>query len=309
MSVAVVHLVRRHNGTGPLRRFLASYRAHPAGIPHELVLVLKGYVDGIVDADVQSLAREVEARLLPLPDRGLDIGTYFAAAAALDHRRLCFVNSFTVVQADQWLAKLHAALEDSRVGLAGATGSYQSVSSFALYELGWSTSYAAALSDRHEALREWNVFRGRYRNALSRRLPRRLVAAGRAPYLAAAYPFFPDRYIRTNGFIVDRTFMGAIQPGRIRTKAQALRYESGRRNMTRRVQRLGLDALVVGADGNTWPSHRWHESGTFWQSGQQNLLFSDNRTEQYAQGDAMRRWLLARLAWGPFATGPRPDSA
>src|SRR4029079_5529998 len=41
MSVAVVYLARLTEGLAPIRTFVDSYRRHPAGIDHRLVIVFK----------------------------------------------------------------------------------------------------------------------------------------------------------------------------------------------------------------------------------------------------------------------------
>jgi hypothetical protein len=304
-DLAVVHLVRRHNGSEPLRRFLDSYRTHPAGAQHELVLALKAYEGSVEENQVRALAADVEARVLIFPDRGLDIGTYFAAAAELEHDRLCFLNSFTTVQADDWLAKLVDALKSSQAGIVGAMGSYQSNSSFLFYGLGRDNAYASAFPERVNAVEWLCPFTATHRSPLIRRLPRPLAGSPRLLHFAIAYPPFPARHIRTNGFLAKRTMLRAIDPGPIRRKTDALRFESGWRSMTHRISRMGLDAFVVGADGNVWPSDEWHKSRTFWQSRQRNLLLADNQTAQYASGDETRRLFLSRLAWGPYAA---PDA-
>lgn len=43
MSVAVVHLVRAKNGIAPFRSFLQSYARKSVGLPHDLVIVFKGF--------------------------------------------------------------------------------------------------------------------------------------------------------------------------------------------------------------------------------------------------------------------------
>ncbi len=43
--IAVIHLVRQANGLPAFRAFLDSYRRHPAGIAHQLVLLCKGFTD------------------------------------------------------------------------------------------------------------------------------------------------------------------------------------------------------------------------------------------------------------------------
>lgn len=68
---AVVHLVWAPLGPAPLRDFLRSYRAHPAGAEHELVILLNGTVGraDVTAADRHRLLAEldgIEHRLLEL---------------------------------------------------------------------------------------------------------------------------------------------------------------------------------------------------------------------------------------------------
>lgn len=58
-SISVAHLIRRGNDAGCLERFLQSYRKHPAGIDHELIFLLKGFPDGYLDSEIESLIASV----------------------------------------------------------------------------------------------------------------------------------------------------------------------------------------------------------------------------------------------------------
>jgi len=124
-GLAVVHLVRKRNGLAPFERFIDSYRAHAAGVDHELIVLFKGFGRQIPLRYEQVLAGVPHSRLL-LADRGFDLLPYFKALASFEHRHFCFLNSFSRLQSPDWLAKLHAPLADSSVGLVGATGSYES---------------------------------------------------------------------------------------------------------------------------------------------------------------------------------------
>lgn len=122
--IAVVHLVRKANDIRFLHAFLDAYRALPPGLPHELILILKGFGPG-EDAVVQDATRDIEWSPLVLPDAGRDVGSYLAAAGILQHDLLLFVNSFSRPLHADWLAKLHAALErEPDAGIVGATGSW-----------------------------------------------------------------------------------------------------------------------------------------------------------------------------------------
>jgi hypothetical protein len=127
--IALVYLARAAEGLDPLRRFRDSYAAHPAGIDHNLVVIYKGFRQaGALDA-----ARAVFAPLrhagIELPDAGYDIGAYLGAARRLADDYVCFVNTFTEVAAAGWLGHLHRQAVSPEVGIAGATGSYESLHS------------------------------------------------------------------------------------------------------------------------------------------------------------------------------------
>lgn len=122
--IAVVHLVRKANDVRFLHAFMEAYRRFPAGRPHELILILKGFEPG-EEAEVRGITGDIAWTALPLPDTGRDIGSYLAAARLLDHDFVCFINSFSRPLAADWLAKLHAALTTTpQAGVVGATGSW-----------------------------------------------------------------------------------------------------------------------------------------------------------------------------------------
>jgi hypothetical protein len=127
----VVHLVRRANGTEPFRAFIDSYRAHPAGVSHELVLLFKGFASEAETAVYRRLADDLFAVALSVGEEGLDLGAYAAAARQLTHRRLCFLNSYSVILHEGWLGMLERHLLEPGVGLVGTGGSLESAYSSA----------------------------------------------------------------------------------------------------------------------------------------------------------------------------------
>lgn len=125
-DIAVVHLVRARNGPVPFKRFLQSYQANAGGIGHELVVLFKGF-GGQLPADYDEILSGVAHRRLLMTDRGFDLQPYFEAVARLRHAYLCFLNSYSRILSPDWLAMLHAPLAARLAGLAGATGSYESL--------------------------------------------------------------------------------------------------------------------------------------------------------------------------------------
>jgi hypothetical protein len=124
--------------------------------------------------------------------------------------------------------------------------------------------------------------------------------AGRLLRRRALLPF-PNPHIRTTAFRLERELCNALDWGDATSKAFAWQVENGPHGLTRQVQGRGLEAVVVGRDGKPYPVDRWGEAAVFRSGEQRNLLVADNRTRDFAEGDARYRRKLTRLAWGPSA--------
>jgi hypothetical protein len=124
-EVCVVHLVWAPLGTGPLARFLASYTAQPAGHPHRLAVILKGFEAPEDAAAHVELLAGIEHETLVYDRPTFDLPAYGAAAEQLEASHLCFLNSESVLLTPGWLAALTDALGECGVGAVGATGSYE----------------------------------------------------------------------------------------------------------------------------------------------------------------------------------------
>jgi hypothetical protein len=323
--IAVVHLVWGPLGPVPLREFLASYRAHPAGAEHELVIVLNGVAEGRRD-ELLAVLEGTAHRVLELPAPVQDLAAYAAAAASLEHDRLCFLNSYAVILAPRWLAMLADALECPGVGLAGATGSWASMRSLALNLHFLPSPYRAAMPPRSVVLREFASIEhersgdGGAGDGLpgpphasrrgAGRWPRAVwTAALSLPATAgqiARFEGFPDHHLRTNGFIVDRALFAGLRTGALRRKTDAYALESGRHSITRQIERRGLHALVVDDRGEQHEHASWAATRTFWQRAQERLLIADNQTRLYAHGSLDRRRLLSAMAWGELGEPDPP---
>jgi hypothetical protein len=109
----------------------------------------------------------------------------------------------------------------------------------------------------------------------------------------------PTPHIRTNAFMLERDPMLDLdwqEP--IQTKEQAFAVEHGERSITAQILERGLEALVVGRDGEAFPVGSWIKSNTFWINDQENLLIADNATRKYADNpNGYHRRVLTRFAW------------
>jgi len=313
-SLAVVHLIRA-DGVERFRAFIDSYRAHPAGVDHELVLLFKGLASSGDAAPYLSLAEDLAPRAMFVDDDGFDLTAYAKAGALLESEQLCFLNSHSLILHGGWLANLQRALAPD-VGIAGATGSWNSTLSGWRYLRHLPSPYRSVFPDRRWFVAETEAMAAegapaaegpptRFAEARSA-----MVRSGETLYCQLAFLPFPACHVRTNAFIVSSRTLRRLRFWPMRRKAQAWRLESGRGGITRQLQAMGLRTLVVGRDGVGYGPREWPGSNTLWQEDQQNLLVADNQTEAYRRGSRDRRELLSRLAWGNEArpTAPEPPA-
>ena len=182
--IGLVYLAWAPLGPQPLREFLRSSHVHPAGAEHQLIVVLNGAQgeeprnadsgsggEGLRAALPAELG-DTEHRLIELERPVLDLPAYATAARQLQHERLCFLNSYSTILADGWLGQLSRALDDTTVGVAGATGSWES---------------------QAKSIRGKPVY-WLYQLAL-------------LPHARRDYPRFPNPHIRTTAFMLDRTLL------------------------------------------------------------------------------------------------------
>ncbi len=267
--IAVVHLVWAPLGVAPLREFIRTYRAHPAGAEHELTIVLNGAGAGgpASAAERRLLLAEmgdIEHRLITLERPMLDLPAYGEAARILGNEHVCLLNSYATILTDGWLAAFAVAAQQPGVGLVGATGSWESQA-----ELGRGSA------------RYW---------------PLQLAGLPRA---RRDYPRFPNPHVRTSTFMIDRLRLVAMGLESARDKRATYLFESGRRSITRIIGEEGLRGVVVGRDGRAYDVDEWPASHTFRSGEQQNLLVADNQTRDYQAASPARRRRLTRDSWGP----------
>jgi hypothetical protein len=252
----------------PFRRFLESYIRYPAGVQHELVLLFKGFGSEREAAPYVELVDGLTAEAMFVDDDGFDLTAYGTAAKRLDRSSYCFLNSFSVILASDWLAPLTRWAGESGTGLVGASGTFES-----------HLQGAARGGDATQSLL-WL---------------RRRVAVRK---LRAHFPPFPNPHLRSNAFMADRGLLLEMGMERAVDKDVAHILESGWQSITRQVLSMGLSVLVVGRDGHAYEPEDWPTSRTFRSGEQENLLIGDNRSEEYRLASPAMRSTLSELAWG-----------
>jgi len=310
-DLAVAYLARRAEGLEPIRRFVESYRRNPAGVPHQLVVIFKGYATAEDLAGARAALGDLPYDAIRLDDTGYDIGAYIAAARQIETDRVCFLNTFSEILAPGWLASLDRHGRQTGVGIVGATGSYESLysSMVLISKVIWlSETRGHGVDERLARHFRWMLANRAPRRfdlapgllTILRTVVRRLNALRiriNAPRLYRNFPRFPNPHIRSNGFLLRRDLLlGFGEIGR--RKRHAYAFESGRDNMTARITQSGLAALIVGADSNAYDVPQWPHSGIFRSGSQANLLIADNQTKAFMALSAEERDAYACMTWG-----------
>lgn len=267
--ICVVHLARAKNGLPPFERFLASYCRMPAGLAHDLLIVYKGFGSRDSVACWEKTARGCNHKSLLIPDIGFDLRAFRVAAEWAQHSHLFFLNSFSEILADDWLAKPYSLMQQREVGIVGATGSWESMRTNAMVN---------------------------YRRSPA--LYAKIQAFVRLKACELIFDPFPNYHVRTNAFLMARVEMLRLWPRYILTKRGAYMFENGSNSLTKRIINLGLRPLVVDRFGAGFEKEAWARSKTFRNANQENLLVADNQTRAYQEADASLRRRLAVSAWG-----------
>ena len=266
--ICVAHLVRRKNGIGPFLRFIQAYTSHPPGIPCDLVIIYKGFPKNQVPPEYTRVLGDIPHIAYFIDDTGFDILPYFKAAKDFSYEYFCFLNSYSVILHEGWLRNLHTHIQGNNVGVAGATGSWQSI-------------YSGSIEWKQRGFPLW----------------KRILGAPWKMFLKMYFDPFPNYHLRTTAFMISRDMMGKIRHGNIRTKMAAWRFESGKNSMTKQVLEMGMRVVIVGRNGKAYDKEEWNGSGIFWQGEQENLLVADKQTLRYQLGDERERRYLRHFAW------------
>ena len=248
-------------------------------------------------------------RLIVLERPVLDLVAYRHVAQALDHEYICVLNSHSRLRSAGWLGLIEGAVRKPNVGLAGATGSWASLRSYAFRQFGLPSPYRRVWPDRSLTFSQFQALHVERTDGPSARSPLAFLYTARAlADMTIGFSRFPAPHLRTNAFMAKRQLLSRALSQDLRRKVDAHRLESGRRSITAEIERAGMRVLAVDSAGQTFEPPEWSDSKTFWQADQEGLLVADNQTETYQSADGARRLLLAQYAWGERAAPSEPGN-
>jgi hypothetical protein len=321
-NLAVIYLARFAEGPKPVANFIESYNRHEAGIAHDRVVIRKGFSDE--DTEQSKILRSFFPTAISVSDEGFDLTAFAKAAAQLPHKHVVFLNTFSEIVSDNWLAKLSSALAEPAIGIAGTTGSYESLHS-SMKRLNRGLFQNQLLPSAARMRRLSRIVRGLIPKRLADRLVATVIAYSARHNRAKndqmpddqfevfwqretmpggtfedlrTIPLYPNPHIRTNGFIIERRAFLDTQPSSITTKIHAYLYESGPDSLTRQIMRRGKQAVIVGRDGQSYNIDQWPRSGTFRLGDQRNLLVQDNQTRAFEAMNNTEKRAFVETTWG-----------
>lgn len=265
-KLAVIHLIRKENSPIYLNTFLTSYINYDAGIEHDLILICKGFDKDENLNQLYPLLDKIVYTTLIVEDIGFDLDVYFNSSKVLNYNYYFFTNHYCKILSSNWLLNFYNYCKLEDVGLVGATASYESIV----------TNYA------HEYKNKKSVFE-------------KIKHAKDIAVLLFSYNTFPNAHIRTNAFMISFENICKLRYNKTLTKSLALKLEGGRNSITNQLLKYKLRPVVVGKDGKGYDLKEWAVSNTFRTKEQENLIISDNRTDDYLNSN--NRELLRFVTW------------
>ncbi|MDF2188770.1 hypothetical protein [Paraflavitalea sp. CAU 1676] len=276
-TVAVVHLIWVPFGPDLFISFIDSYVSHVSGYEHQLVLLFNGLNDERDATPYHEYATLKGVKYISVYKmKGQDLEAYKWVAGQLDTHYILFLNSYSVLLANNWLSLYMNAISKRNVGLIGATASWQSYYEVILRQnrFNWSNAVSPAENFRRYKLLIKSHFYWRW-----------------------LFPNFPNPHVRSNAFIMQREQFLNLRTKPFKNKFRAYLFESGRHSMTRQVIENGQEVYIIDNLGRQYPLNECKNANIFWSGQQENLLVSDNQTRLYEAAKESEKLSMFRLAW------------
>ena len=123
MSISVVYLSYIPYGKNYLERFVESYKKYKSGLPHELIILFNGFnSENEGDQFIQLIKESGIICQIIFTNEKLDITSYFDVATKLKCEYILFLNTYSVLLADNWCKIYHESIVKPYIGVVGSTG-------------------------------------------------------------------------------------------------------------------------------------------------------------------------------------------
>jgi hypothetical protein len=299
-DLSVVFLMWIPYGIDYMISFLNSYQEFPAGADHNLVILFNGYQN---EDDLQKYHEFLKARNIPydflLQKNGQDILAYKAAAGKLSTKYILFFNTYSKILAKNWALYYLTAIKKNNVGFVGATGSWQSRADYGINRVKWIFSNEKKIKENIPYYVSKQISIGHQSFTIHPRVSLFLSFINSLKDIFH-FPFSPNPHLRTNAFIVDRIFWLGLEFNSLNSKRDAHLMESGKSSFTRQMLKKQKEVLVINKHGTVFSISSWNISKTLWCDDQEDLLVSDNFTNQYNAQSRIEKQAMSKSIWGSF---------
>jgi hypothetical protein len=289
----VVYVIRKQDENSAMRfsRFVTSYKKHPAGFEHKLIIIRKGFQD--CEDEWQQWITQLEGipfELRSYPDRHYFFGYIRLVMEDYPDQYILSCASTTEILVDNWLylfmkhAKLNRILSHCGCfqSLAGSEMSHSNKDRWEniISKIGRFVSFDYSIKQV--------LFNRRNVNKLK-------------SYASDLYYPFPNPYLRTSVFMVPPRLLSAIYwptVDSIQTKYDDYLFESSKYGLSAQALYRDYNLLVVGRDGEAYNIPEWKDSGTFRSKDQYNLVIGDHHTSDFYFASSSQKKMFEDLTYG-----------
>jgi len=288
-TIDVIYLARGIDwNIKTVKNFFESYKKYSAGYEHNLIIAAKAWEDKPDEYnELENVAKEVNAKIINLPDDGFDFGAYYRVAKISKSNFIFSISTSSEIQCDNWLHKFIEPINKNK--------NYQLVGSYGAWEI-CPTKY----------------------NYLKMNLDKQYEHTNK--HIKISYGFkklkiffqtikeqigkqkYPNYSVRSNCYLMDRElYIDFIEKGHKgnlpKDKFDAYKMENGPKGMSNFVIKQDYDFCVVGKNGEIYTKEKFKNSGTY-RSKFKNYIIKDKQIRNYEDADAPMQKLLEKICWG-----------
>jgi hypothetical protein len=299
------------DSAGKFSRFVESYKLHPAGLEHDLIIIRKGFGEHELEwKSWSSLLNGITYECRSFPDEHYTFGYMRLVIEEHPERYILFLLSSCEILVDNWLSLFmkHAGIKK----VLGCGGTYSSLNAVFLDKRRITCSPFSISVLRNNFCRKCcphgitttNIksLINRFKFNIKLRLRRFGVISKHERFCRANFYPFPNPYLHTAKFMIPPHFLDNIshwpEVSSISSKNTEFLFESGKQSLTNQAIRAGYEVLVIGADGVAYPIDKWKESKTFFSYNQENTVIGDHYNRCYEAASNKIKKNMELLSYG-----------
>ena len=265
----VLYLCFKPLGMSFLLEFIKSYKKFESGLDHNLIICFKLFNN---NKEINEWKKNIDIDFEQYVDlnklNDYDIGSYFRIAEKYDKSHILFLNTYTRINANNWLRIYANHFEKNTV--ISATASFASRSS---------QFFNFFYSDQPKI--------------------KQIV---RGLKCLKDFKLFPNPHLRSNGFFINSEDLLKLNFNRLKfiDKYFCHLFESGRDSLTRQLLKKKFKLKIVNSDNKSFEIPNWKDSKTYSLNLQEKLIFKDNRTDDYDKSIGELKAKLKKTNWGIY---------